>query len=253
MDLISTIKELTLGPNFFKSVLQEKRNIPRIICDIKARGLVNGRVMNFRITDMSTKGLKVNCVQKLSRGLTFPLTVDTERGTLSDGDFKKATLQVKVAWCRKQQLGDSHTCGLLFVDHEENLKDSWVYYIFSEIGIYAHSNFQKRGGYRIHSAVPVTCHTAEGIVMNGTIQNIGIGGLLILCGEEFHKGEELDIAIGPFTGSKELHCRGRVVRVSFINRSYQWLVGIEFIEMDVKVFKSLGKLILSLMRTTARR
>jgi hypothetical protein len=251
MDLLSAIKELTLGPNFFKSVLQEKRRIPRIICDIKARGLVSDKVISIRITDMSIKGLKVECSHKLARGYTFPITVDTHRGTLSDGDFKKATLQVKVAWTRRQLHSDSYTCGLLFVDHEENMKDSWVYYIFSEIGIDAQSSFQKRGGYRIPSELPITCHTSEGIVIQGFVQNIGIGGILILRGEELRKGEELNITIGPFRNFKEIKCRGKVARTSFMNRTYQWLGGIEFVEMQVKAFKNLGKLILTLMKNVS--
>jgi c-di-GMP-binding flagellar brake protein YcgR len=248
MDLIGAIKELTLGPNFFKATLKEKRQIPRMTCHIKASAIIDGKRLIFWITDLSLRGLKVESAARLARNLVYDLRVETESGTLSDGAFARDTLRVKVAWCRKHPHGIKYSAGLLFVDPEELLRESWVYYIFNEIGFGEDSGYRKRTSLRITSDFPFECTTRDGRVLSGNLQNLSIGGVLANCGEEIPQGTIVSLSIGPYQTFRKISCRGKVVRTSFIERTYQYLLGIEFVEMAARDFKHLGKMILSIVK-----
>jgi hypothetical protein len=248
MDLIGVIKEITLGPNFFKATLKEKRRIARMTCNIKASTLIDKRQVSMWITDMSLRGVKVSSPARLSKNGIFDLKVETRRGILSDGGFSRDTLKVKVAWCRKYPQGLNYSAGLLFMDPGEILKDSWVHYIFNEIGFGEEAGYKKRTSLRISSDFPFECVTEDRRILSGNVQNLSIGGVLVNCGEEIHKGTVVNLSIGPYLTFRKISCRGKVVRISFIQQTYQYLLGIEFMEMEAREFVHLGKIILSLVR-----
>lgn len=248
MDLISTIKELALGPNFFKTALREKRNIPRIVCNIKAYTRIQNKPLFLRITDVGIKGLKVESFIKFPVESSFNITVETDTGTLSYGGFNRDTLLVKVAWCRKQRYGDAYNIGLLFADSAENIKNSWVNYIFREFGFEEDLSIKKRESIRIPVEIPVICTNYAGITYQGTIQNIGMGGVLVKSGEEIPAGEKIALTIGPYKTFKRFSLQGKALRNKFIERTFQWLTAIQFIELTPRQYKTLGKMILDILR-----
>jgi hypothetical protein len=248
MDLISAIKELTLGPNFFKSALREKRHIPRIVCSIKAYARIQNKPLLLRITDVGTRGLRVKSFIKFPPELLFQLTVETDTGTLSFGGFTNDTLTVKVAWCRKNRYGDGFIAGLLFADSEDNIKKSWVYYLFSEFGIEDEDTQKKRETIRIPVEIPVLCTSDAGRRTRGIIQDIGMGGVLIQGAEEIPEGESLELSIGPYKKFNKITVRGHVLRNRYLERSYQWLIGVQFTTMASKQYKSIGKMILDILK-----
>lgn len=248
MDLMNFIKELTLGPGFFKEALKEKRTMPRIVCSIKAYAKVRGRRHIFKITDVGLKGVKVETYVKLPKDLTFRLTVDTETGVLQYGGFTKDTLVVQVAWCRKQRFTDAYNAGLLLIDNEANIRSSWVYHIFKEMGVDQDTILKKRESYRIPIELPVTCVTRGNERIGGIILNLGLGGILMRSDDDIPKGTEAQISIGPFKENKAICVQGKVVRSSYVDVSYTYHMGIEFTEVAPKEYLAIGRLILKILR-----
>lgn len=248
MDIISSIKEFTLGPDFFKETLKEKRIIPRIECNIKANVLTAQNSLPVKIINVNLKGLKVESINKLKKDAVFPLKIDISRNPMFDMSFKHDTILVKVCWSRKKVFEKIYNIGLLFADKNENLEDSWVYYLFNEFGLQKGLSIQKRNSFRVASELLITCRCPDRPPISGTIQNISLGGLLIVSGSEIPKNTVFELSIGPYKNLKRINARGRLIRAQYIHSSYQWDAAIEFIELSKREFSSIGRLMLTIIK-----
>lgn len=252
VDFISAIKEFTLGPDFFRNELKEKRLVPRIECNIMANAYISDKIIPMEITDLSLNGLKIVSRKKLSLNQRFGLQVEILSGELTYGDIISDRLNVRVAWCRKLPNEENYNAGLIIDEDEGKIKNSWVFYIFSEFGMGNFSNSQKRNTFRLSKELQIICKTMDLYEINCIIENIGLGGLLVTTDEKLANGTKLDILLGPYKNFKKLYLEGAIVRTEFLEESKQWISAIEFKDIDPRKFKILGKLILALSKEASK-
>jgi hypothetical protein len=253
MDLINALKMFTYGPGYFKTALKEKRDIPRLVINIKSRAQIDNRAVFLKIVDISLGGVKVECGTKLMKDQSFPITVEPYTKFLASGDYSVKTLMVKVAWCRKAADEKSFTAGLLFIDSVKNMEDSWVYYIFHKFGEKRVLSLQKRDYIRVPTKIYIVCTDTHERVKQGIIKNISIGGVMVECGKEIPVAETLQLIIGPYKQFKPFLLKGRVLRNSYFESTENWLVALEFADMTSKDYKNIGKLILDILKDCEKK
>jgi hypothetical protein len=249
MDLINALKKFALGPIFYQHELKEKRRIPRLECAIQAHAVIDDRDVLLIITDVSVKGIKVESPVRLAGGLDFPLTVRAGSGSLRSMGFTFDTLNVRVIQCRKKPLGSKFLARLLFTDHENRIRESWVYYLFGLFGIDRPEQDQKREIIRDPYELDVLCRCGSRKEELGMARDVGLGGLLLEFTREIEPGASIEMKILSPYDSQQLSMKGTVVRTEFLKTTHRWLLAIRFTEMEERVYKALGKLILTLHKS----
>lgn len=229
-----------------QKTLREKRIAPRVSCRLLAAAQIRNKPAELIITDISETGAKVESNVKLGRNMTFPLSVRTTKAIFAEAEFKRNTVIVKVAWCRSRY-GKRFTAGLLFADSKENLRRSWVYYILDRFGVSPENIFKQRDSLRIFTEIPVSCEVKDGDAITGVIENISLGGVLILTRREIPKDTLLTLSIGPYNAMRQLRVMGKVIRVTPAEKPSHWLTGVSFYEPGKGEIGSLRKLILNIM------
>lgn len=249
MDLIAAIKELTMGPDFFKSALKEKRNVARISCRIDARASLDKEQVALIITDISLSGMRVQCPVMMEHEQVFDISLEAEKiSPMESSGLLKKPLRVKVSWCRKPESRQYYVAGLMFSDSDRDLMDSWVHYLLNQFGVDKNTFFSKRQSLRIPAEIPLMLSDDRGRIKQGTIINIGIGGILAQSTKEIAAAESLSITIGPYKKIPSFVLSGEVLRSSYRRSQEKWLMAIEFSSMQRKDYKNVGKLLISLLR-----
>ncbi|MDQ7822273.1 MAG: PilZ domain-containing protein [Candidatus Eremiobacteraeota bacterium] len=253
MDLISAVTAITLGPDFLKSRLSEKRVVPRISCELKGSTIIKGIKINFRITDVSMEGLKTECYEEFPRDYSFLLIVEPPSLLLEHRHEKVLdSLLVKVAWRRKRKGKLGFHMGLVIVDPQENKKKSWVARIFEELGVIDELALQKREDMRIAADFPVICKESTGKTARGVIKNISLGGVFVVSDTMIPEGQIVALALENDRRFRKIFFRGKVVRAGYHELSDKWLLGIQFDGLSQKEFKALGSLILEIQRSISK-
>jgi len=252
MDLINTLKMFIQGPAFFKTALKEKRDVPRLTIQIKSHGLIENKNFLFKIIDLSLKGVQVECATRIQKNIIFPLTVQPSK-FLSSSDFKVKTLMVQVAWCRKKRNANVYQAGLTFQDTHKIIEDSWVYYLFNKFGEKSADYLQKRINVRVPTEIYIICTDAKDRIKQGIIHNISMGGVLVKCRKQIPVAETLQLVIGPYQKFKTISLRGRVLRASYFEETDHWIIAIEFVDMNPKDQKNIGKLIIYILQEIEKK
>jgi len=250
MELINALKEFALGPIFYQEKLREKRRCPRLVCGFQAYASVDKKDVLLFVTDVSVKGVKVESPVRLRRGYEFAFTVRAGSGSLSKLAFNIDTLLVQVIQCRKKPGSSRYIARLLFTDSDARIRDSWVYYLFSLFGIDKPDLEQKRELRRDNYELNVLFWYGTRKEELGTGRDIGLGGMLIEFEREITPGTTIDMKILSPVDGRELALKGTVVRTEFLKKFHLWLLAVRFLDMEDREYKALGKLILSLHKST---
>ncbi len=80
-----------------------------------------------------------------------------------------------------------------------------------------------------------------------------MGGVLVKCRKQIPVAETLQLVIGPYKKFKTIVLRGRVLRASYYEETDHWILAIEFTDMTQSDQKSIGRLILAILREMEKK
>lgn len=248
MDFLRKLKAFIKGKPTYdvKKAIEEKRYSPRIKCFIEAKCLSQDkRERNVIINEVSLTGMRLFCEEKLEAGdiLTFKVIKADE--VFKETERVGGSVDAKVVWSRKKRSTKEYVSGLQYDDSKENLKDSWVAFLFKKFGISVGLSNQQRKRVRFQTEIPLsvalTATSFPGIVMD-----MGIGGMLIATDKDIRKAPLLHFRIGPYKHLEILFCDGKVVHHQFNPEVKKWNFGILFVELPEKQNKLLNEYLTAL-------
>jgi hypothetical protein len=231
MDFLLKIKHIFKGEGGLdlQQAIQEKRFFPRMRCAVDAR-CINEKNQKFIVVvvELSLYGMRIHSEKKFRTGEIIEIgALQGPEGSAETG----YSLKMKVVWCRKKQSSKDYIAGLLYEDTRKNLQFSWIALLLKKYGVTVGLSPQKRRKIRVPAHIPLSISIALQTI-EGKIEDIGIGGMLITTDKQINIKDTLRFRIGPFRELGHLFCNGKVVHVRFVQASEKWVYGIIFQEMN---------------------
>lgn len=250
MNLLSKIIGVFVPPQDINALLREKRGSPRIRCNIIASITQKGQpAVRSKVLDMGLHGMRLESESPFKQGARVDVNVEPDEGFPLTA-YKVSRVPVEVMWCQKKRNLDDlrYILGVKYMDLYRNMKDSWVAFILKKFGFDPGMTLQRRKEVRLASNLPVTYRLASGTEGQGTIYNMGLGGVLLSCKDDPGEVSEISLVIGPIERLEPLSAQGQIRRKKFSKKAESWMIGIHFGDLKEEDVALLGKYLISLLK-----
>ncbi|MHB2015372.1 MAG: PilZ domain-containing protein [Candidatus Xenobia bacterium] len=185
--------------------LVERRLTFRSRCTVPV--LIEGNNVEATAVNLSANGMKLH--------LSTPLKVDAEhlmglRGKGLPGGMpsRLVTARTRVVWCRKARQGGGYDAGVVFNGFMGTDLDAVLEYMKVELGVaLPDRGRQKRANVRVARRFKVT-FSVNGLPASGSIRNIGMGGLALLCRNEVPVEASIDVTLDLTSGGDRITLSG---------------------------------------------
>lgn len=250
---ILKIKDMVVGARSKDDLLTEKRIAPRIHCFIDATFTTdNNMIHSGNIISLEKNGMRLLTPVRLAKGQKFDVSIGSYTIDDPEKTYSVDTVNAEVIWCRKKMGFPLHYAGVRFVDPDETLQNSWVYYVLSSYGMPAMSPSQRRRDIRIAASLPVTIYfldkRGEKAHLTGIAYDISLGGMKINLVRDPGAAVDVTLHIGPYGKHPVLKCKGKTRRSTFSNKTGEYTLGIEFTELSEAEMKLLGDYVMTLLK-----
>ncbi len=234
MKLLSEIKRFAggiLGMGIERK-LRERRNSPRKPCDIYGvYTYQEERTVPLVIKDIGLYGIQVHSYKKLLPGSYLLVSARSDTRVLDKRRYETSNVYMTVLWCRKNE--EDYAAGLQFNDSLENIRKSWLSYLFIKYGLSGDAAAYKRRSLRVSAELPLTWRVLGGEKEHGgSVVDISLDGVLIAIDRNMSPRENLWMKIGPYKSLKPLVCKATVAHALFSRSQDQWLAGACFSGLD---------------------
>lgn len=211
--------------------VEERRTVPRLVCEIQVVMLHGKGARGGRITDMGLFGISLEEPENLAPGSKIRLLL------AHDESLEEVTC--KVRWCRTAENG--FLCGLTYHQDPASLSRSWVCTLLRELG-YDLDHLQQRRHYiRVKAAVP-----AQLDGQSGSVRDLGVGGALVRCSNSLPENSGCRLTLGPHGDLPQLVLEA-VVRNSREDKDGGHLHSLHFPDPDEEQTEQLGRYVLNFL------
>lgn len=244
--LLKGFRSFILGKDLLST--EESRASPRILCRYWVNLRNAGREFKACITDIGITGMRIEGVPTLSRGERFEISYP-----FSEGFKEEHSFEVEVMWCRARAHDDVMVAGVRFVKQGDELRGTWVYILLTEVGLLGEAVYQRREhvrlatSYRVVLQEPKTGHK----VLEGTVNNLSVGGALVESAAPIEVGRQLLASMGPDPSQPRLTISARVLNSRLDPEDGCHLISLQFVDFSREELKALEGLILAMLEGRA--
>ncbi len=204
--------------------------------------------LDFKLGDKTGQAQVVNIGLG---GLHLYLDIEPERGdtiVLLDPAVGKARpigIKYQVQWVRKMPRSTRLLVGVNYDEKPETLARSRLAQLLSELGFLEKLIYRRRRSRRVKARIEVAVNKQY----DGTVLNIGVGGVLLECAEELAEGANISLTVGPQGRLYALNTAGEI-RYR-LKTEEGWHYGIRFLHLNPDQVKLLGKYVLEQLKEEA--
>lgn len=184
-------------------------------------------------------------------GLHLYLDLEPERGDTivlldpASGRARPVGIKCSVQWVRKMPRSTRLLVGVNYDEKPETLARSRLAQLLSELGFLEKLIYRRRRRRRVKARIEVAVNQQ----FEGTILNIGVGGVLLECGEELSEGANVSLTVGPHGRLYALNTAGEI---RYRHKTDDgWHYGIRFVHLNPDQVKLLGKYVLEQLKEEA--
>lgn len=184
-------------------------------------------------------------------GLHLYLDLEPERGDTivlldpASGKAKPVGIKCKVQWVRKMPRSTRLLVGVNYDEKAETLARSRLAQLLSELGFLEKLIYRRRRRRRVKARLEVAVNQE----FEGTILNIGVGGVLLECSPELEEGTHVSLTVGPQGKLYALNTAGEIRYRNQAEEGYHY--GIRFLHLNPDQVKLLGKYVLEQLKEEA--
>lgn len=208
---------------------EERRDIIRLECSIKATLKTKKTTRECRVTNASLTGLGLELENKIRK--KTPITVHRNQygGPVSG----------TVLWCRFARGSNRYQVGMAYKDDPEMLKNSWIKPALKDLGFQVGKISEKRQLTRVrgHHRRCFLKSPSGDTYSSGEVQNLSIGGISVDCEVEMPKGLQLVVKIDAAGGVPELVCGAEVRSCKYNSKTRKYICGLRFLLSDEKLVR----------------
>jgi hypothetical protein len=237
MDMFKQVTTAIFGEG--DEALKNRRNRPRIVCDIVVSCLDESGNWQAKVADIGIQGLRLTVGKPMKPGSS--LLVSALPGTADEG---RPDLRCVVAWCRRIGAGEM-AAGLRYDDKPENIASSWVQYLL----VKRHYPSFERQDRRVEAGLPVEIRQKgkEGTIP-GILLDLSLGGAKIRVERDLTQDAPLLIRFGG--GASKLNpvkLQAQVVARSQTHGREGEIYSIKFFPADGSEKRRLRRVLMTLL------
>ena len=219
----------------------------RVRCHLPVQVKHKSTVLNGWVLDMGHQGLRLRLDTRLPKGTCF-----TMRAILG-GHARVPFVNFKVLWSRPQDDKKAALHGVGYDEGEADLRRSWVWLLFRELGLHDKHTTSRRKYLRVDGRIPVRLLPGPQLPNPPEIEmiNVGVGGLLIRSRQALIVGQLGQITLGPWQGLKEVGpYEVDVINVKPDESSALYCqAALRFVAVDNQLLQKVGRYVVQLLRT----
>lgn len=207
----------------------ERRDIVRLECSVRATLKTGKFTHECRVTNASLTGLGLEMESKLRRKTAVVVHRDKSGGPVRG----------TVMWCRQQKGSNRYLLGIAYENNPEMLKASWIKPALKELGFTVGRINEKRQLTRVpghHRRCFLKSPTGE-TYSTGEVLNLSIGGISVDSEVEIPKGLHLLIKIDAGDGLPELICNAELKSCKYSKKTRKYICGLKFIDSNEKLVR----------------
>ena len=244
--LLQGFRSFILGKEILST--EESRASPRILCYYQVNLRNAGREFEAAISDIGITGMRIEGVPSLQRGERFEISYP-----FSEGFKEEHSFEVEVMWCRNQAHDDLTVAGVRYVKQGEDLQGTWVYLLLTEVGLLGDAVYQRREHVRLATSYKVLLQEPKTghLVLDGTVNNLSVGGALVESGAPLAVGRTLLALIGPMPSYPVVTLSARVLNSRVDDDDGRHLISLQFVDFTKEELKALEGLILAMLEGRA--
>lgn len=231
---------------------QERRRSVRLPCRYAVYCLGRKKAIEAMVADIGPGGLRLELVQKLSKGQKFDLVYrGVPGGKLTRLPFRKLQevknkVSCKVLWCMK--LTDSYEAGLVFQPSSGVLDDTWIKPVLDKMGYEKGAFDQKRVLIRAKAHLNADLKI-DGESVRGLMVNVGLGGALFQSSKHLGAGHDVELLVNSHPKLSNLRIKGKILSHSFDVVSNSGMHNLQFEGLDDQTLKLLTSYVTHLLKT----
>lgn len=194
-----------------------------------------GKRFTAQVIDMGLEGLRLEMPHKVDRGQLIALRYE---GPATCYDYD--TVQARIVWARPRANGAT-LAGVAYINPPPYLERSWIRHLLRVFDLDKLSVHDRRRDVRMPVSLRATVDCTE-LREDAWIRDIGLGGALVECKNDFPVGAEL--CIGLTTSDEEgVNLDATIVRKSRTNFNEAWLIGVRFTGPSEENQEQLGRVL----------
>jgi hypothetical protein len=164
------------------------------------------------ITALSVSGLTIDTSHRLGHDAPVELRVPIGLHFEAEKTGEYVAFQTNVIECRKKPEGPGYEAELRYVEESNQKRDKWVSVVLDTYGFELDDERRREGGPRRQTNLPLRLFTPDGVMMQGKVRNISMGGMLaLLDGPVLPKGQQVQVRLGPVHGNDAIEMSAKVV------------------------------------------